>query len=76
MCPGALLRRGLAAAALLAASLCSAAGFGEPGGPPPGGLDEAFELLRADPYDMELLLSFGTSKGGSAGHLALALREP
>jgi hypothetical protein len=25
---------------------------------------------------MELLLSFGTSKGGSAGHLALALREP
>ena len=32
--------------------------------------------LHADPYDMELLLSFGTSKGGSAGHLALALREP
>jgi hypothetical protein len=72
---GARLRRGLAAAALLAASLCSAAGFGEPGGPPPGRLDEAFGQLRADPYDMELLLSFGTSKGGSAGHLALALRE-
>jgi hypothetical protein len=25
---------------------------------------------------MELLISFGTSKGGSAGHLALALRDP
>ncbi|HEX5128535.1 MAG TPA: hypothetical protein VFV90_02255 [Usitatibacter sp.] len=32
--------------------------------------------LRQDPYDLELLISFGTSKGGSAGHLALALREP
>jgi hypothetical protein len=31
--------------------------------------------LRQDPYDLELLISFGTSKGGSAGHLALALRE-
>jgi len=74
---GGLLRRALAAAALLGAALCStAAGFGEPGGPPPAGLAEAFVQLRAEPYDMELLLSFGTSKGGSAGHLALALREP
>jgi hypothetical protein len=24
---------------------------------------------------MELLISFGTSKGGSAGHLALAIRD-
>jgi hypothetical protein len=72
----ALLRRTLAAAALLGATLCAAAGFGEPGGPPPAGLAAAFTQLRADPYDMELLLSFGTSKGGSAGHLALALREP
>lgn len=72
-----LLRRGVAAAALWAAALCAAAtGFGEPGGPPPGRLPETFTTLRADPYDMELLLSFGTSKGGSAGHLALALREP
>jgi hypothetical protein len=72
-----LLRRASAAAALLGAALCSAAaGFGEPGGPPPAGLAEAFVQLRAEPYDMELLLSFGTSKGGSAGHLALALREP
>lgn len=72
-----LLRRVVAAAALWAAALCAAAtGFGEPGGPPPGRLAETFTTLRADPYDMELLLSFGTSKGGSAGHLALALREP
>jgi hypothetical protein len=71
-----LLRRALAGAALLGATLCAAAGFGEPGGPPPAGLAEAFVQLRAEPYDMELLLSFGTSKGGSAGHLALALREP
>jgi len=71
------LRRALAAAAaLLGAGLCCAAGFGEPGGPPPAGLAQAFTQLRAEPYDMELLLSFGTSKGGSAGHLALALREP
>ena len=74
---GLLCRRALAAVALLAAALyAAAAGFGEPGGPPPQGLDEAFVRLHADPYDMELMLSFGTSKGGSAGHLALALREP
>jgi hypothetical protein len=76
MCLGALLRRALAAAALLGATLCGATGFGEPGGPPPAGVAEAFATLRAEPYDMELLISFGTSKGGSAGHLALALREP
>ena len=28
-----------------------------------------------DAYDLELLISFGTSKGGSAGHLALAIRD-
>ena len=32
-------------------------------------------VLREDPYDMELLISYGTSKGGSAGHLALAIRD-
>jgi hypothetical protein len=74
--PVPLCRRVLALAALLAASLCAAAGFGEPGGPAPAELDTAYALPRADAYDMELLLSFGTSKGGSAGHLALALREP
>jgi hypothetical protein len=71
-----LLRRtALLAAALLMHALAGAAGFGEPGGPRPGRLDAAFDQLRADPYQMELLISFGTSKGGSAGHLALALRD-
>jgi hypothetical protein len=66
----------LAVAGLLAATLCTAASFGEPGGPPPAGLGAAFTQLRAAPYHIELLLSSGTSKGASAGHLALALREP
>jgi hypothetical protein len=71
----ALRRIALLAAALLAPALAGAADFGQPGGPPPGRLDTVFEQLRADPYRMELLISFGTSKGGSAGHLALSLRE-
>lgn len=52
-----------------------AADFGSPGGPQPDNLDETIELLRQDAYDLELLISFGTSKGGSAGHLALAIRD-
>jgi hypothetical protein len=63
-----------APAALLLASLASAAEFAFPGGPEPGGIAELARELRRDPYDMELLVSFGTSKGGSAGHLALAIR--
>jgi hypothetical protein len=73
---GTFWRRALALAALLAATLCAEAGFGEPGGTLPAELDTAYAELRAHPYEMQLLLSFGTSKGGSAGHLALALREP
>lgn len=69
------LRRIVWLAAALAHAWAAAAGFGEPGGPLPGRLDTVFEQLRADPYAMELLISFGTSKGGSAGHLALALRD-
>jgi hypothetical protein len=69
------LRHAVLAAALLASALAAAAGFGEPGGPLPGELDPVFAQLREDPYEMELLISFGTSKGGSAGHLALALRD-
>jgi len=51
-----------------------AAEFGTLGGPPPANLDTIRDVLREDPYDLELLISFGTSKGGSAGHLALAVR--
>jgi hypothetical protein len=69
--------RPLLASFLVAAACAGAAGaadFGHRGGPEPSNIDEIAQLLRRDPYDMELLVSFGTSKGGSAGHLALALR--
>jgi hypothetical protein len=63
------------AAALVFVTGADAADFGSKGGPAPANVDELTELLRRDPYDMELLISFGTSKGGSAGHLALAIRD-
>jgi len=53
-----------------------AADFGSKGGPAPVNVDEIAGILRLEPYDLELLISFGTSKGGSAGHLALAIRGP
>lgn len=53
----------------------AAADFGTPGGPEPANIDEIADVLRQDPYDLELLISYGTSKGGSAGHLALAIRD-
>ena len=62
-----------AAPLAFAASAC-AAEFATPGGPAPANVDEIAQALRAQAYDLELLISFGTSKGGSAGHLALAIR--
>jgi len=53
----------------------AAADFGTRGGPEPANIDEIANVLRQDPYDMELLISYGTSKGGSAGHVALAIRD-
>jgi hypothetical protein len=61
--------------ALVLAADVAAADFGTRGGPEPANVDEIAEVLRQDPYDMELLISVGTSKGGSAGHLALAIRD-
>jgi len=52
----------------------AAADFGTRGGPPPANVEAIADVLRQDPYDLELLISYGTSKGGSAGHLALAIR--
>nr|WP_315594638.1 hypothetical protein [uncultured Cupriavidus sp.] len=52
-----------------------AAEFGGKNGPEPDNIEEIVEVLRRDPYDLELLISFGTSKGGSAGHIALAVRD-
>jgi len=65
----------LVVGALLLAARAIAADFGSPGGPAPANVDEIAAVLRQDPYDLELLVSFGTSKGGSAGHLALAIRD-
>jgi hypothetical protein len=71
-------RRALAYGALLLVSFSAfadRAGFGTPGGPEPANLHAVTAVLRQDPYELELLISFGTSKGGSAGHLALAVRD-
>ena len=62
--------------ALLFATFTQAADFGARGGPEPANIEAISGVLRQDAYDMELLISYGTSKGGSAGHLALALRDP
>lgn len=61
--------------ALVFAADVAAADFGTRGGPEPVNIDEIANVLRQDPYDMELLISYGTSKGGSAGHIALAIRD-
>jgi hypothetical protein len=63
------------AAALAFGAGASAADFGTKGGTAPANIEEIANVLHQDPYDLELLISFGTSKGGSAGHLALAIRE-
>ena len=62
------------AAFLLAADVL-AADLGSKGGPEPANIDAISDVLRQDKYDMELLISFGTSKGGSAGHIALSIRD-
>jgi hypothetical protein len=64
------------ATVLMFAAHAAAADFGTRGGPEPANIDEIAGVLRQDPNDMELLISYGTSKGGSAGHLALAIRDP
>jgi hypothetical protein len=63
------------AVGLVLAPLTQAGDFGSRGGPAPANVDAIASELRQDPYDLELLISYGTSKGGSAGHLALAIRQ-
>jgi hypothetical protein len=67
---------GLAFAWLAVAAGPAAAEFGTKGGAEPANIEEFASFLRQDPYDLELLISYGTSNGGSAGHLALAIRGP
>ena len=62
-------------AAVMFTADAPAANFGVKGGLEPANIDEVANVLRQDPYDLELLISYGTSKGGSAGHLALAIRD-
>jgi len=66
---------GLAFAWLAIAASPAAAEFGTKGGAEPANIAEITRVLREEFYDLELLISFGTSGGGSAGHLALAVRE-
>jgi hypothetical protein len=63
------------ATVLIVSVHAAAADFGTIGGPEPANIDEIANVLRQDPYDLELLISYGTSKGGSAGHLALGIRD-
>jgi len=65
----------LLATALLWPMSSMAADFGTPGAAGPDNVDQMMEYLKQDPYDLELLISFGTSRGGSAGHLALAIAD-
>ena len=60
---------------LLFTSRVAAADFGSRDGPEPANIDQISDVLQQDRYDLELLISFGTSKGGSAGHIALAIRN-
>jgi hypothetical protein len=64
----------IALLALIATS--AAAEFGTKGGTEPANVEDITRVLQQDPYDLELLISYGTSGGGSAGHLALAIRGP
>ena len=61
--------------ALVFVTNANATDFGSKGGAEPINIDSFSALLRQDSYDFELLISYGTSKGGSAGHLALSIRD-
>ena len=64
-----------AVTSVIFAAHVTATEFGIKAGGEPINIDAISNVLREDPYDMELLISYGTSKGGSAGHLALAIRQ-
>lgn len=49
--------------------------FGHKNGPDIANIDEMMTTSRQEDYSVELLISFGTSKGGSAGHLAIAVKD-
>ena len=68
-------RHWLGVVALFLAISAGASDFGSKGGAEPANIEGFSEKLRESSYDLELLISYGTSKGGSAGHLALNVRN-
>lgn len=60
---------------LALASSVFAQDFGHPGGPPIQNGAQVVAALQRESYDLELMLSFGTSKVGSGGHLALSVKQ-
>src|SRR5512141_460870 len=69
------MRLAVAAAVLSFATPLAASPPGTPGGPEPSNLEAVMTELRRTAPDFELLLSYGTSRGASAGHLAVAVRD-
>ena len=65
----------LAAFVLILHPRARGAEFATPEGPLPANLMAVRQALDETRADLELLLSFGTSKGGSAGHIAVAVRD-
>ena len=65
----------LAALVLALHPRARATDFAMPGGPLPAQLAIVNGTVEEPRADLELLLSFGTSKGGSAGHIAVAIRD-
>ena len=68
-------RHWLGVVALFLAISAGASDFGSKGGAEPANIEGFSEKLRESSDDLELLISYGTSKGGSAGHLALNVRN-
>lgn len=50
--------------------------WAHPEGPAPKGVEAAMDYLSKTDWQLEILLSFANHKKGSAGHLALAVRDP
>jgi hypothetical protein len=71
-----LIRLCRALVALTFVTAAAAADFGTKDGAEPANIKEFANLLRQDAYGMELMISYGTSGGGSAGHLALSIVNP
>ena len=61
---------------LSASAFAESAPWAHPNGPAPTGVEAAMNYLNQTDWQLEILLSFANHKKGSAGHLALAVRDP